>query len=57
MSKIFFSLSLFIYFESKRALAGEGQREWERERIPCRLCTVSVEPNVGLEPMNNEIMT
>ena len=38
---------------------GEGQRERERERerIPSRLCTVSVEPNVGLKPMNCEIMT
>ena len=43
--------------ESERAQAREGQREWERERIPSRLCTVSVEPNVGLEPMNKEIMT
>ena len=29
--------------------AGEGQRERERERIPSRLCTVSTEPDVGLE--------
>ena len=31
-----------------------GQRE---EIIPTRLCTVSVEPNVGLKPMNYEVMT
>ena len=42
---------------------GEGQREWERERererlrIPSKLHTASTEPDVGLEPMNHEIMT
>ena len=29
----------------------------ERERIPSRLCTVSMKPDVGLEPTNYEIMT
>ena len=59
VSALFFFLSLFIYFEE----AGERKRE-ERdrdkeriERIPSRLCTVSTEPDVGLEPMNHEIMT
>ena len=28
-----------------------------RDRIPSRLCTVSMEPDVGLKPMNHEIMT
>ena len=32
-------------------------RERERERIPSRLCIVSMEPNVGLELMNCEITT
>ena len=27
-----------------------------RERIPSRVCTVSTEPDMGLEPMNCEIM-
>ena len=27
----------------------EGQREREREKIPSRLCTVSTEPDAGLE--------
>ena len=36
---------------------GEGGRERERERIPSRLHTVSVEPNVGLKLTNPEIMT
>ena len=38
---------------------GEWQREkdTERERIPSRLCAVSMEPNGGLELKNQEIMT
>ena len=40
-----------------RAQAEEGQRERERERIPSRLHTVSVEPNMRLKPMNCEVMT
>ena len=36
---------------------GEGQRERERERIPSRLCSVSAEPDAGLELTNREIMT
>ena len=45
--------------ERGREQAGEGQREREREgdRIPSRFFTVSTEPNAGLEPMNQEIMT
>ena len=39
------------------ASEGEGQRERERERIPSRLCTVSTEPDAGLDPMGHEIMT
>ena len=40
-----------------RALVGEGEREGERENIPSRLCTVSTKPNMGLDPMNCEIVT
>ena len=35
---------------------GRG-KERGRERIPSRICTVSTEPDVGLKPMNCEIMT
>ena len=52
--EVFGFLSLFIYCE--RVRAGEGQRE-KRERIPSRLHTVGMEPDVGLEPVNREIMT
>ena len=41
----------------ERLEAGDGQRERGRERIPSRLHTVSVEPDVGLELTNREIMT
>ena len=37
-------------------MCGRG-REREKERIPSRLCTISAEPDVGLEHMNCEIMT
>ena len=43
--------------ERERVQAGEGQGERERERIPSRLCTVSTEPDVGLDPTNQEIVT
>ena len=48
-----------IYFEKERlhARAGEGQRERGRERIPSSLCAVSTESDMGLYPMNPEIMT
>ena len=39
------------------ARAGEEQRERGREKIPSRLCTVSREPDVGLEPVKHEITT
>ena len=50
---------MFILFlrERERALAGEGQRERKKERIPSRLHTVSAEPHAGLELTNHEIMT
>ena len=35
----------------------ERERERERERIPRRLCTISVEPDMGLECMNFKNMT
>ena len=40
-----------------RARVREGQRETESgEKIPSSLCTVSTEPNVGLNLMNCEIV-
>ena len=36
---------------------GEGRVERGRERIPSRLCTISDEPDSGLELTNCEIVT
>ena len=55
-----FLLSLFIYSERKkeeREHEGAGGKERGRDRIPSRLCAVSSEPDMGLEPTNCEIMT
>ena len=49
---------LFIYFDRKIVLASAGEGgERGRQRIPCRLCAASAEPDVGLNPMIREIMT
>ena len=45
---------MFIYFE--RDSTSRGGAEREGERIPSRLCTISTEPDVGLELTNPEIM-
>ena len=52
----FFKLYLLILRE-RRSASGEGQRQRERERIPSRLCIVSEEPDGGLKPMNQEMVT
>ena len=36
---------------------GGAETEGERERIPSRLHAVCTESNMGLDPMNGEIMT
>ena len=43
--------------EREREKEQRKGREREEERILSRLCTVSAEPNMGLEPTNCEIMT
>ena len=58
-----FVLSLFIHFEGERerererASTNSGRAEREGERTPSRLCTVSTEPDAGLELTNHEIIT
>ena len=47
----------FIHFERDRESEQGRGREGGRERIPNRLRIVSVEPEVGLELTNREIMT
>ena len=48
---IFFFKCLFIFEREQRR-----DRERGRYRIPSRLCTVSVEPDMGLELMNHKVM-
>ena len=47
---IFFK-HLFILRETAHMQVEEGQREGER--IPSRLCIVSAEPDIGLDPTNS----
>ena len=63
-TQIFFIVSTLFkgyYFEREResthASGGGAERERGRERIPSRLRAVSREPDVGLDPVNCEIMT
>ena len=44
--EFFFKKYIFIYFEKKEERRGGA--EGERERVPSRLCPVSVEPHTGL---------
>ena len=52
---IFFKVYLFILRE--RQQGRDRERERGRERIPSRLHAVSMEPNSGLDPTNEEMMT
>ena len=51
----FFFLNVLFIFEKEHE-HGRGT-ERGRQRIQSGLCAVSGEPDVGLEPMNYEIMT
>ena len=51
-----FKKCLFI-FERERQRTSRGGAVREGEGIPNRLCDVSTEPNVGLDPTDYEIMT
>ena len=43
--------------EGERKPVGEWEKGRRRERVPSRLHTVSVEPDMGLKLTNCEIMT
>ena len=47
----------FIYFEREQKSASWEGEERGRDRIPSRLCAISTESDVGLNPMKHEIMT
>ena len=56
-SEIVFKVYLFEREgEREKEGVGKGQREGERE-YPKQFCTVSSEPDMGLELTNHEIMT
>ena len=57
-----FSFSFLIYLKRERERERERERnaggeERKGERIPSKHCTVSAEPNAGLELVNREVMT
>ena len=56
----FFFKFIYLFWEgvSERAWEGEGQRERVRDDPKqVQLCAVSTEPDLGLDPINLEIMT
>ena len=60
LKKIFFNVYLFFERETERQsmIGGGAEREGDTEsKAGSRLCAVSTEPVVGLEPTNREIMT
>ena len=55
---LIFFLSLFIFERDRESmLAGEGQGETERKRIPSRLHAASTEPDMGLKLTICEMVT
>ena len=56
----FFNLSDFFKFllKERKNVSEQGRgRERGREEIPSRICTVSKEPDAGLDLTKREIMT
>ena len=52
-----FKMFIYLYLEKERESELGRGRGRGRERIPTRLCTVSMKHNTGLNLMNCEIMT
>ena len=53
---LLFLSNVYLFILRERVRENGTGAERGRERIPSRLCTVSTEPDVGLELMNREIM-
>ena len=53
----FFISFIYLFIVRERESVRRAGAETEGERTPSRLCTVSTEPDVGLELTNHEIMT
>ena len=52
---LFFFKFIYLFWERQSTRVGEAERG--RDRIPSRPCTISTEPDAGLELTNCEIMT
>ena len=46
-----------MYFERERQSTQAGEKQGQKERIPSRFCTVSAEPDTGLELTDHEMVT
>ena len=58
IKSVFVFKFIYLFFEGdKDSTSGGWDREKGRERIRSRICTVTPEPDVGLELTNCEIMT
>ena len=57
LTENFFNVYLFLR-ESDSVSRGRAERDGDAEsKAGARLCAVSTEPDLGLEPINYEIMT
>ena len=56
---IFFFFNVYLFLRQRQSVnRGGAEREGDTEsETGSRLCTVSTEPDAGLEPTNCEIMT
>ena len=50
----FFFFYVYLCVREKESKRG---RDRGRQRIPCRLCTISTEPGAGLKSTNHELVT
>ena len=60
LAPAYFFLTFIYFFETERHSMNRGGSERKGDTVSeagSRLRAVSTEPNVGLEPMNHEIMT
>ena len=54
---MYFLMFIYLFLEREREYAQGRGRERGIQTIPSRLCTVSTEPDAGLDLTKREIMT